>query len=132
MNAKTEKCLPVELERARVELTAWRERRGPGEHRIPEEVWRQAVLAARRCGLNPVSQALGLDYNGLKRHVGVCATRRPVRSRPLFVEVNPPPMEAELGCVVELQKGNGARLRICIGRATAVDWGKVKEAFLGA
>jgi hypothetical protein len=54
MNAKTEKCLPVELERARVELTAWRERRGPGEHRIPEEVWRQAALAVRRCGLNPV------------------------------------------------------------------------------
>jgi len=28
MNAKTEKCLPVELERVRAELTAWRERRG--------------------------------------------------------------------------------------------------------
>jgi hypothetical protein len=50
----------------------------------------------------------------------------------LFVEVNPQPMDAELGCVVELQKGNGACLRICVGTATAVDWGKVKEAFLGA
>jgi len=82
--------------------------------------------------LNPVSKALGLDYNGLKRRVGACATRRPSRPRPLFVEVNPQPMETELGCVVELQKGNGARLRISVGTATAVDWGKVKEAFLGA
>ena len=132
MNAKTEKCLPVELERVRAELTAWRERRGPGEHRIPEEVWRQAALAACRCGLNPVSKALGLDYNGLKRRARACATRRPGRSRPRFVEVDARPMEAELGCVVELEKGNGARLRICVGRATGVDWGKVKEAFLGA
>jgi hypothetical protein len=132
MNAKTEKCLPVELERVRAELAAWRERRGPGEHRIPEEVWHQAALVARRCGLNLVSKALGLDYNGLKRRVGACATRRPARSHPRFVEVDEPPMAAELGCVVELQKGNGARLRICVGTATAVDWGKVKEAFLGA
>jgi len=128
----TEKCLPVELERVHAELTAWRERHGPGEHRIPEEVWRQAALAARKCGLNPVSKALGLDYNGLKRRAGVCATRRPARCRPRFVEVDARPMEAELGCVVELEKGNGARMRICVGRVTAVDWGKVKEAFLGA
>ena len=128
----TEKCLPVELERVHAELTAWRERHGPGEHRIPEEVWRQAALAARKCGLNPVSKALGLDYNGLKRRAGVCATRRPARFRPRFVEVDARPMEAELGCVVELEKGNGARLRICVGTVTAVDWGKVKEAFLGA
>jgi hypothetical protein len=132
MNAKTEKCLPLELERVHAELTAWRERHGPGEHRIPEEVWRQAALAARKCGLNPVSKALGLDYNGLKRRAGVCATRRPARFRPRFVEVDARPMEAELGCVVELEKGNGARMRICVGRVTAVDWGKVKEAFLGA
>ena len=132
MNAKTEKGLPVELERVRAELTAWRERRGPGGHRIPEQVWRQAALAARKCGLNPVSKALGLDYNGLKRRAGVCATRRPARFRPRFVEVDARPMEAELGCVVELEKGNGARMRICVGRVTAVDWGKVKEAFLGA
>ena len=82
--------------------------------------------------MNPVSKALGLDYNGLKRRAGVCATRRPARFRPRFVEVDARPMEAELGCVVELEKGNGARMRICVGRVTAVDWGKVKEAFLGA
>jgi hypothetical protein len=34
--------------------------------------------------------------------------------------------------VVELEKGNGARLRICVGTAATVDWGQVKEAFLGA
>jgi hypothetical protein len=42
------------------------------------------------------------------------------------------PREAELGCVVELGKGNGAWMRIGVGTATAVDWGKIKEAFLEA
>jgi hypothetical protein len=81
MHAKTEKCLPVELERARAQLTAWRERRGPGEHRTPEEVWRQAALAARRRGLNPVSKALGLDYmfhNGLGRSPRSCYIATPI------------------------------------------------------
>ena len=33
MNAKTEKHLPLDLERVRAELTAWRERRGSGVDR---------------------------------------------------------------------------------------------------
>jgi hypothetical protein len=37
-----------------------------------------------------------------------------------------------LACVVELEKGNGTRMRICVREAVAVDWGKLKEAFLGA
>jgi hypothetical protein len=37
-----------------------------------------------------------------------------------------------LACVVELEKGNGVRMRICVREAVAVDWGKLKEAFLGA
>ena len=62
--------------------------------------------------------------------MGVCATRRPARSRPLFVEANPQPMDAELDCVIELQKGDGARLRICEGRATAVGWGMVCRSLM--
>jgi hypothetical protein len=34
--------------------------------------------------------------------------------------------------LVELEKGNGAKLRVCVDDAAAVDWCRVKEAFLGA
>ena len=37
-----------------------------------------------------------------------------------------------LACVVELEKGNGTRMRICVREPAGVDWGKLKEAFLGA
>jgi hypothetical protein len=40
--------------------------------------------------------------------------------------------EAGLACVVELEKGNGARLRIGVCNPVAVDWGQLKEAFLEA
>jgi len=40
--------------------------------------------------------------------------------------------DAGLTCVVELEKGNGTRMRICVRDAAGVDWGKLKEAFLGA
>ena len=37
-----------------------------------------------------------------------------------------------LACIVELEKGNGVRMRVCVRETLAVDWGKLKEAFLGA
>ena len=64
--------------------------------------------------MNPVSKALGLDYNGLKRRVWESAPRAD-RPDALFVEANPQPMDAELDCVIELQKGDGARLRLAKG-----------------
>ena len=81
--------------------------------------------------MNAVSRALRLDYYHLKRHA---AGRQPLR-RPaslVFVELDGPRTEAGLACVVELEKGNGARMRICVRDVAGVDWGKLKEAFLGA
>jgi hypothetical protein len=48
-----------------------------------------------------------------------------------FVEVDALKREATR-CVVELEKGNGAKLRVCVRDAATVDWCCVKEAFLGA
>jgi hypothetical protein len=50
----------------------------------------------------------------------------------VFVELDGPVAEAGVACVVELDKGNGTRMRICVRDTVAVDWGKLKEAFLGA
>ena len=117
----------------RAELQAWRGQRCKGD-RIPEEVWRQAAGAVRQYGLHRVSKALGLDYKQLKRRAGRCAgagaTARD--EEPVFVELAGLRTEAGLAGVVELEKGNGTRMRICVREAVAVDWGKLKEAFLGA
>ena len=122
--------VPAGLEQVRAELEAWRGQRRKGD-RIPEGVWQRAAGAVRQHGLNVVSRSLRLDYYHLKRRAAGKEPLRPQRP-PVFVELGPQATEAELACLVELEKGNGARMRICVRDATGVDWGKLKEAFLGA
>ena len=139
MGTNRSKELPAGLERVRMGLATWREQRRGGE-RIPNELWGEAARAVRQYGLNRVSKALGLDYNHLNRRsgrgAGASGTSR--GPRPVFMELTDIGTDAEqrtdtgLACVVELEKGNGVRMRICVREAVAVDWGKLKEAFLGA
>ena len=117
---------------ARIGLAAWRETRR-GAERIPGGLWDAAVRAARQHGVHRVSRELGLDYNHLKRRCGGVARGQAAKaSAPVFVELGTQASEAELACLVELEKGNGTRMRICVRDTVAVDWGKLKEAFLGA
>ena len=133
MDAKKETELPGELKKVRRELDEWRGQRVKGQ-RIPEELWGAAVRAVGRHGLNRVSRALGLDYYHLKKRSGLSKeTRSRAEGEPVFVEVaNAATEVSELACVVELEKGNGVRMRICVQDAATVDWGRMKEAFLGA
>ena len=128
MRSKNIEELPGELKRIRGELNEWRGQRRAGQ-RIPEELWGAAARAARRHGLNRVSRALGLDYYHLKKR------SRADGSEQVFVEVSsavPEETDPNAGCVVELEKGNGVRMRICVRDAATVDWSRMKEAFLGA
>lgn len=120
------KNVPVDLEPIRVDLAAWRAQRRKGE-RIPAEIWQRVVGAVRQHGLKVVSETLRLNYDRLQRKVGGGRSESPV-----FVELGGARTEEGLSCVVELEKGNGTRLRIRVREAAGVDWGKVKEAFLGA
>ena len=123
----------TELEPVREELEAWRANPEKGK-RIPDSVWRRAVCAAKQHGVNPVSRALGLDYNHLKRRVargGIRARGKPGEA-PAFLEIKPEAAVSDLACVIELEKGGGTRMRICVKSASSVDWCRIKEAFLGA
>jgi hypothetical protein len=97
-------------------------------------LWDEAVRAARQHGVHRVSRELGLDYNHLKRRCGGVALNRTTAtaSVPLFVELDGPVAAEGLACLVELEKDNGTRMRICVRDPVVVDWGKLKEAFLGA
>ena len=79
-----------------------------------------------------MSRALHLDYYQLKRWAGRADGQGAASHGPVFVEVEGAAGEAGLACVVELAKGNGTRMRICVRDVAGVDWGKLKEAFLGA
>jgi hypothetical protein len=133
MNDVSSNGMETELEQVRGALAAWRATPGR-RHKIPDAVWRKAVRAAKRYGLNPVSRALGLDYNCLKKHVAGTgrSENRSIVPSPAFVEIKPVAPLEDLACVIELVKGGGARMRICVKSAGSVDWCRIKEAFLGA
>jgi len=133
MGAKRETELPAELKKVRGDLEEWRGQRRHGQ-RIPEKLWDAAVRAVRKHGLNRVSRALGLDYYHLKKRSGLSKVKRNARpdSGGVFVELEPARVETGAACVVELEKGNGVRMRICVRDAAGVDWSRMKEAFLGA
>ena len=133
MSSQTGRDLPAVIERVRGQFVAWR-RQKQGRERIPEALWRSAVVAAEQYGVHRVSRALGLDYVRLKRRVGEQVVTEGQRSGSdaVFVELDGRVMETATGCVVELEKAGGTRMRICVRDGAAVDWCRLKEAFLGA
>jgi hypothetical protein len=123
----------AEFETVRDELVAWRSKSLRGA-RIPDTIWERASVLARKYSVQIVSKELKLSYSDLKRRV-IGAGDRPSEKAgglPAFVEVTPAPAPEEAGCVIELTKGSGTRMRISLKSAEAVDWSRIKEAFLGA
>jgi hypothetical protein len=123
-----EKVLPVSVERVRSQFEEWRGRK-KGRERIPERLWDAAATAARRHGVHAVSRALRVEHSRLRQRVEKAGSDASAASG--FIE-----LERErgtgVGCIVELEKGNGTRMRICVRDGATVDWGRMKEAFLGA
>lgn len=121
------------MEDVRAGFEAWRGRRRRGE-RIPEALWCAAARAAQQHGVHQVSRALGVDYSHLKRRVAPVGDggHGAGTAEGLFVELDGGRAEPGVACVVELAKGNGTRMRICVRDAATVDWCRMKEAFLGA
>ena len=128
---KSNRSFSLDMEEARRRLEVWRKSRSRGK-RIPAPLWALAAALARTHGVSPVSQRLGLDYNGLKRRAE--ATRTPRQSR-----LKPPPGFVELpligqpahgpSCTVELARGEGARMTIRWDGKEGLDLVGLAEAF---
>jgi len=125
----SEKQLPVAVERVCGQFAQWRAHKSKRD-RIPEHLWHAAVEVARRHGVHAVSRALRLEHSALKRRVEETARR--MDDSVAFIELDNEPAAGSVGCIVELEKSNGTRMRICVRDGAAVDWARMKEAFLGA
>lgn len=123
--------LPGAVSDVRRRLDSWRRSRtrlGP----IPPPLWNEAAALARVQGIHPVARSLGLDYNALKRHVKTGSTAASIATPvapSAFVELalvpsSPPPAE----CTAELERRDGARMRIKLARCE--DLLALAESFL--
>ena len=122
------KQLPVAVERVRRQFDVWRSVKKQRD-RIPEQLWEAAVDAARRHGVHSVCRAVKLEHAALSRRVQATAGKE--SNATAFIELEAS-ASGSVGCIVELEKSNGTRMRICVQDGAAVDWARMKEAFLGA
>ena len=118
----------VELQRELDEYRRSQQRRA----KLPESIWEAAAALAREHGVYAVTQALRLDYMGLKKRVGGdVASQRPANSKPVFVElIAPPPAKCE-ECLIEFESTRGDKMRIHWPVRTAPDWTALLRAWRG-
>ena len=118
MGAIERGALPQDLARARSRFQAWRCRRQRGG-RIPAGLWALAVRLVQRHGVSRTATALSLDYYGLKERAEQGADQ-PQASGPAFIEL-PSPVMVGKQCLVELDNGAGAILRLQLVGYDAAD-----------
>ena len=102
------------LENVRHQFGTWRKRRRC-RSRIPECLWQAAVGLCREHSIHEVSQALQLNYNGLKNRVTRAKEKSPaVGQGPDFgfvrLDLEAPMSPSE--CLVEMEAPNGSKMRM--------------------
>ena len=100
-----------------------------GRGKLPESLWQAAVAQARQHGVNVVAQALRLDYNVLKRRVGLVEQRQKRASMPAFVELIGAAAAAGDEYVIEFEGAPHPRMRVRWKSATAPDWAALLRAW---
>ena len=121
--------LPKDLVRGRSRFHAWRKRRQAGS-RIPHSLWALAVRLANTHGISRTSAVLGLDYYGLKKRAEATVSE-PQASSPGFVEL-PSPVVVGKRCLVELDNGAGATMRLQLTGYDAADVEALSRGFWSA
>jgi len=100
--------VPGDLAKARERFAAWR-RRQPPRSRIPQALWKLAIELVGAHGLHRTARVLKLDYYSLKKQVELARDHEKAAA---FVEVVPAPLGASGECVIELEDGGGASMRV--------------------
>ena len=123
-----------EVKKLRERIQEWRSGREK-QTAMPEELWRGAVVLARRHEVGPMARELRVDFGALKKRVGAGPLRRRVHGRSNgFLELSGPALlgaGAVTGPVIEVSGSNGAKLIIRLAGGTAVDVKGLVDSFGG-
>jgi len=136
MATKKTRGIPAPLESTRQRFEAWRRGRRLGT-RIPQRLWNAAVKMARMYGMHRAASTLGVDYYSLKKHVEEydaasprAAKTHPDENFPKFLELVPAPI-GTTECILELEKADGAKMRVHLKGAAAPDLATLSRSFWG-
>lgn len=116
------------LDQTRDRLARWRERHGGPGIPVPEELWAEAVEAARVGGVGVTARVLRLDRLRLEaRMAGRAADVAEVANG--FVEVDVGQLGLSPRTVVRFQGRDGERVEVEFGAGTAIDIAALADAF---
>lgn len=123
----------ADIEQVRYRLQEWRCRRRHGA-RIPEGLWRSAVKLAKKHRPARVAHELGLDYDGLKRHLKTAQQHgtSEQEAKPTFIELAPFAPASHCECTMEMEDRRGAKMKLELKGASAGDVAAVSRALWSA
>ncbi|MDP6719649.1 MAG: hypothetical protein QGF59_13400 [Pirellulaceae bacterium] len=110
MSGRRRRDIPAALARGRARFQAWRRTRRRGS-RIPDSLWKLAVKLAGAYGVSRAASALKVEYYALKKRVE-SQNLRARSAAPACVEISPSPLVTSGECIVELEDGAGASMRV--------------------
>ena len=114
--------LPAPLEKVRRRFERWRETRR-GRAPIPDSLWAAAARVAGRYGMSHTAGVLGVNSRRLKEHLGTQAaavdSEAETKAAARFVELSAFAGSGACQCLLELEDGSGAKLRVRL-RGTGV------------
>jgi hypothetical protein len=113
MDTKHTGSLPARLEGVRRRFERWRATRR-GRARIPDRLWASAVLMADTLGISRTAQVLRVNPSRLKKRLAQkrAASVPELEGEPRFFELGHFSPNGSCECLLELEAGNGAKMRI--------------------
>ncbi len=130
---KRHEVAPMRLDTVRRRFECWRRTRTVGT-RIPEPLWKAATNVARVYGIHRAASTLRVDYYSLQKRVGEDAaasspsTKHEAESAATFVEL-PLPQTGSGECILELEDGGGAKMRVHLKGVAAPDLAGLSRSF---
>jgi len=134
MGTRREPGIPVPLESVRQRFERWRQARTV-RTRIPEPLWATAVEMAKEYGVNLTAKTLRVDYYRLKKRVEEKAASSTDASceggTATFLELTAPVASRSGECILELEDGYGAKMRVYLKGVDAPDLAALSRSFWG-
>jgi hypothetical protein len=112
------------------QIERWRQMRRHREP-MPARLWSKAASLAREHTVARIARLARLDYYALRDRLDALevSSRKKQEQRPSFVELTAPLCAPSVECIVELEHGQGGRMRIHVKGAPAPDLAALSRSF---
>ncbi len=119
------------LKEVQKQFEEWRRRRKNHRAQIPPALWEAAASLSGQHSVHEISKRLRLNHTALRDSIGAHREGKGITPKaPAFIELDMITPRADGECIIEMEKSDGARMKIII-KGNYPDIAGVSKAFLG-